>query len=247
MKTNEWDDVGVKSKYPAFAVEWDTLGAAAVAPIPQAPSNKFLYEAPPATGPHAAPGLLDRKIAQWALDHKMNCKVEIDGEKIPRKPGDPLPSENFAFAGFELSSKVSLTHDELAAITSDFRKLTKVGFSFLPIADCDVWAETFAAMPTIASVNAAGCEELTDIGAVHLARMPGLEYINLGGSPKITGKGLAAFAKCTRLRQIEICPEGMAAGSYTLADVQKLQDALPKTNVLFTRNKPIPGLKRAGR
>ena len=102
-------------------------------------------------------------------------------------------------------------------------------------------------MPSIVAVNASRCEELSDVGAAHLARLPKLEYLNIGSSLKVTRVGLAAFEKCKSLTTIELSEQAVAEGQYTLADIQKLQDALPKTRIVFGGVKPIPGLKSAGR
>lgn len=115
----------------------------------------------------------------------------------------------------------------------------------MPQKDCDLWAETFAAMPSIMAVNASRCDELTDVGAVHLARLPKLEYANLGSSVKIKSVGLAAFEKCKSLTTIELSEQAVAAGCYSLADIQKLQDALPKSRIVFGGMKTIPGRKPA--
>ena len=100
-------------------------------------------------------------------------------------------------------------------------------------------------MPSTDAGNAAACEELTDVGAAHLSRLPKLVYVNLGASSKITRVGLAAFEQCPALTTIELDPRAFEAGGYTLADLQKLQDARPKTRIVFSGVKPIPGLKPA--
>ena len=88
---------------------------------------------------------------------------------------------------------------------------------------------------------------MTDVGAGHLARLPKLEYLNIGSSLKITRTGLASFEQCKSLTTIELSEQAVADGKYTLADIQKLLDALPRTRIVFGGVKPIPGLKPAGR
>ncbi|MBS0211451.1 MAG: NPCBM/NEW2 domain-containing protein [Planctomycetes bacterium] len=188
---------------------------------------------------------LDRKAAQWLLDHQFGCLLMVRDKKVVVKPGTPLPAEAFVFSSIDTYATASIPRDELVPFLSEFRQLTGVVFSYLPQKDCDLWAETFAAMPGIAAVNAASCAELTDAGVAHLARLPKLGYLNLGGCSKVTRVGLAALEKCTSLNTIELEPQGFADGKYSLADVQRLQDALPKTRVVFTRIQPIPGLKPA--
>ncbi len=185
---------------------------------------------------------LDRQVAQRLLDLKFPVKLTVAGKSTPIKPGSPLPSEPFVIIGIDSGARASAPRAELITLLSDFRQLSRVENTFLPITDCDLWAETFGSMPSILAVNAASCEQLTDVGAAHLARLPKLEYVNLGSSIKLTGVGLAAFQKCPTLTTIELSQQAVTDGTYTLADIQKLQDALPKTRVVFGGVKPIPGL-----
>jgi hypothetical protein len=217
-----------------FVVEWDSLGPAL------AVTSSSTVAQPP-----AASNALDRQVAQRLLDLKFPVKLKIAGKVSSLKPGASLPSEPFVLFGIDTGAKASVPRAELAKLLSDFRQLASVVNSFLPTQDCDLWAEVFGAMPSIIAVNAASCEELTDVGAGHLARLPKLEYVNIGSSLKITGVGISAFEACKSLTTIELNPQAITDGKYTLADLQKLQDALPKTRVVFDGVKPIPGLKPA--
>ena len=189
---------------------------------------------------------LDRKVARRLLELKFPLRLKWAGEVHPIKPGSPLPDEPFVVAGIDAGVGESVPRAELVTLLGDFRRLSSVDNTFLPVKDCDLWAETLASMPSLMAVNAARCEELTDVGAAHLARLPKLEYVNIGSSLKITGEGLTAFEVCKSLTTIELSPQAVTDGKYTLADIQKLQDALPKTRVVFGGVKPIPGLKPAG-
>ncbi len=185
---------------------------------------------------------LDRQVAQRLLDLKLPVKLIIADKKSFVKPGSSLPVEPFVIEGIDSGAWAAVARAELVKLLGEFRQLTSVENTFLPMKDCDLWAETFAAMPSIKAVVAARCDELTDVGAAHLARLPKLEYLNIGSSVKLTATGLAAFESCKTLTTIELCPEAVTAGSYTLADIQKLQNALPKTRIVFGGVKPIPGL-----
>ncbi|MBL8829856.1 MAG: SUMF1/EgtB/PvdO family nonheme iron enzyme [Planctomycetaceae bacterium] len=189
---------------------------------------------------------LDRQVAQRLLDLKLPVRLIVVGKVTPLKPGSPLPAEPFVLIGIDAGAKTSVPRAELVKLLGDFRQLASVENTFMPTQDCDLWAEVFAAIPSIKAVNAASCEELSDVGAGHLARLPKLEYVNIGSSLKITGVGLAAFAQCKTLTTIELNQAALEAGKFTLADIQKLQNALPRTRVVFGGVKPIPGLVKPG-
>ncbi|MBL9080349.1 MAG: protein kinase, partial [Planctomycetales bacterium] len=189
---------------------------------------------------------IDRRVAERLLALNFPLKLSVAGKKLKAKPGSPLPAEPLVVTGIDGGAWYPVPPAELATLMSDFRRLTNVNNTNLPTKDCDLWAEAFASMPSIMAVNASRCDELTDVGAAHLARLPKLEYANISSSAKITRVGLAAFEKCKTLTTIELCEQAVADGRYVLADIQKLQDALPKTRIVFGGVKPIPGLKPAG-
>ena len=199
----------------------------------------------PTTDATVAGASLDRQVAERLLELKFPVRLTVASKVVPIKPGSPLPAEPFAVVGIDAGASQAAPPAELATLLSDFGRLTSVGNTFMPQEDCDRWAATFAAMPSIMAVNASRCEELTDVGAAHLARLPKLEYLNIGSSTRITSVGLAAFEKCKTLTTIELNQQAVADGKYTLADIQKLQDALPKTRIVFGGVKPIPGLRPA--
>jgi formylglycine-generating enzyme required for sulfatase activity/tRNA A-37 threonylcarbamoyl transferase component Bud32 len=221
MFDDAWDDSRQTDEYRYFVVEWDLLDA---------------------TSTEAS---LDRQLARRLLDVKIPVRVTVAGKTIGIKPGATLPAEPFTLVGIDAGASYPVPPAELTMLLSDVRRLTSFNNTNLPTKDCDLWAETFAAMPSIMAVNASRCDELTDVGVAHLARLPKLEYANIGSSVKITSVGLAAFEKCKTLTTIELSEQAMAEGRFTLADIQKLQDALPKTRVVFSGVKPIPGLKPA--
>jgi tRNA A-37 threonylcarbamoyl transferase component Bud32 len=198
-----------------------------------------------AAAPPASDDALDRKVAQWLLDAGLPCQVIQGAKKTDLRPGSALPAGPLMFNGINATAAVSIERDKLLAGLADFKRLNQFKFSYLPQRDCDLWAEAFAAMPNILAVNAAYCAELTDVGAAHLAKLPKLGYLNISGCPLITRVGLAALEKCSSLDTIELDEQSLAAGKYVPADVQKLQDALPKARVVFSGLKPIPGLKPA--
>jgi hypothetical protein len=73
----------------------------------------------------------------------------------------------------------------------------------------------------------------------------GLEFAHKKGivHRDVTAKGLVALQNCKSLGTIELDNAVFDSGKYTLADVQKLQDALPQCRVVFQGVKSIPGLK----
>jgi hypothetical protein len=201
--------------------------------------------APPPDARSAGDGSLDRRVAQRLLDLKLPVRLVIAGTVHAVKPGSSLPADPFQLSGIGAGASAAVPRADLMPLFDELRKLTQFDNTYLPQKDCDLWAEALSSMPSIRFLNASRCDELTDVGAARLARLPKLTYVNLGNSPKITGAGLAAFHACPTLTTIELCPEAMAAGTYAPADVQRLQDALPKTRVVFIGMQPIPGLKPA--
>jgi serine/threonine protein kinase len=190
---------------------------------------------------------LERKVAQWLYDHGIMPVLDVAGNKVKLKAGAPLPTEPFVVASLQPDYRqpIVIPRDELVSGLVDFRRLSRFQESNLPHLNGDLWAEAFAALPTVTGVNAA-YSDWTDAGVAHVARLPKLHYINLGNCPNITGRGLAALRASSSLEIVEVDEKQVAAGKYTLAEIQQLQDALPKTRVMYAGFRPIPGLKPAG-
>ncbi|MBL9083773.1 MAG: hypothetical protein JNK76_18290, partial [Planctomycetales bacterium] len=189
---------------------------------------------------------LERKVAQWLYDHGIMPVLDVAGKKVSLQAGTPLPTEPFVVAQLQPDYRTSvIPRDELMAGLVDFRRLSRFQGNNLPHLNGDLWAEAFAVLPTVTSVNAA-YSDWTDAGVAHVARLPKLHYVNFGNCPNITGRGLAALWTSSSLETGEVDEKQFAAGKYTLADIQQLQDALPKTRIQFAGGKPIPGLRPAG-
>ncbi len=189
---------------------------------------------------------LERKVAQWLYDHGIMPVLDVAGKKVSLRAGTPLPTEPFVVDQLEPDYRhIVIPRDELVAGLADFRRLSLFRGNNLPHVNGDLWAEAFAALPTVTSVNAA-YSDWTDAGVAHVARLSKLHYVNFGKCPNITGRGLAALRASSSLETVEVDEKQFAAGKYTLAEVQQLQDALPTTRIQFAGGKPIPGLKPAG-
>jgi formylglycine-generating enzyme required for sulfatase activity/serine/threonine protein kinase len=187
---------------------------------------------------------LERKVAQWLLDHGLVTILNVAGKRVTLTPGTPLPTEPFYVDQLHKSLRGSIPRQELLAGLADFRRLSRFSGNHLPSRDGDLWAEVYGTLPTVTSVNAA-YSDWTDAGAAHLARLPNLHYVNFGNCPNITARGLFALRASTQLETLEVDEKQLAAGKYTLADIQQLQDALPTTRFYLAGFRPIPGLKPA--
>ena len=141
-----------------------------------------------------------------------------------------------------MSSPQQIPFEELQARLAEFRQLRSFVGGYLPVLNSNQWAEAFSAIPTVEVVNAYRCD-MTDSAVITLAKLPKLKYLNLHKCARATKVGLEALANCRSLETLSLDEEVFAAGNYTLADVQKLQVALPKCRIIFAGGKSIPGLQ----
>ncbi len=192
--------------------------------------------------PPAADSTLDRKVAQWLLDHKFPCNLTVGEKTLGVQPGGTLPTDSFTVEAIGVAPRPTIPREELLAGLGDLKRLTKFNGGYLPTQDADLWAAAYATMPSVKVVNAFSCD-LTDQGVAQLARLRQVVYLNLGNCANVTAKGLVRLRNCKSLGTIEIDKAVFDAGKYTLADAQTLQDALPQCRVVFQGVKPIPGLK----
>ena len=99
-------------------------------------------------------------------------------------------------------------------------------------------------MPHVTHINAYRTDlEDDDLGL--FAAMPKLDYLSVDECQKLTGKGIRLLATSRSLRWINLWDMSKINNSYTLEDVQALQDALPLCKITKGSGKPIPGLMPA--
>ncbi len=187
---------------------------------------------------------LERRVAEWLQRHKIRFQIQV-GEKVQQvAPEDPLPADTFWIEQFHIPSDPNLPESELISGLIQFRKLKKFTGGYPAVKHADLWLEAWSEIPTVTAMNGYA-SDLTDQGLKHLSRLPSLDYVLVSDSAQVTRQGIASLADCKRLKTVELSQALFDAGKYTLADVQKLQNALPKCRIVFVGIKPIPGLKPA--
>jgi tRNA A-37 threonylcarbamoyl transferase component Bud32 len=191
----------------------------------------------PSTNGPAAAFADERKFAEWARNRSQATamRVRAGGKELRLEPTDPLPTEPFTVVGMSNVGDLSLDGISL------FARLQQFEGGYLPKKFADDWAEAFAKHPTVTSVNAFGTD-LTAKGATALARLPKLDYLNLHNCPQIDGAALAALASSPSLSKLNLDSARLNQGKYTMADIQRLQNALPNCRITMDNGQPIPGL-----
>ena len=198
--------------------------------------------APPPIAITTGDDATERRVALWLFDLGMKIRIYVDGISVELKPGDALPRGSFHLERTTSQGKEQGNIDDAPLRLADLRRLPKFTGGYFFRIGSDAWAEAFSGIPEVTLVNAFG-SDLTRVGLAHLARLPKLDYINLDNCRAVDAAGLAALAKSSSLRTLRLDKNHFASGGYDLADVQKLQDALPNCEIKFAGNdSAIPGL-----
>lgn len=156
----------------------------------------------------------------------------------------PLPSEDFIldksgrnFAGPETGAAIQPRIDK-------FARLHRFQGGYLLIVASRQWAAAYAKMPHVTHINAY-MTDLEDEDLSMFAAMPKLNFLSVDGCQKLTGKGIRMLATSRSLRWINLWDTSKVNNSYTLEDVQALQDALPLCKITKGSAEQIPGLMPA--
>ncbi|CEF49050.1 unnamed protein product [uncultured bacterium] len=184
-----------------------------------------------------APEFGTRKFVEWflAADPLDDLRVDVAGKLVQVNNGDKLPDG--AFTIIELGhSNIGMEGIPLLAKVKNF------GGGYLPRKNADAWAAAFAKHPTVYRVH--GWQtDLTAKGVAALAGLPNLQLLNLHECRSTDARALEAIAKIPTLNDLTLDSEMIRTGKYTLADIQRLQDALPYCKITQDEHNPIPGLK----
>ncbi len=187
---------------------------------------------------------LERDCAEWLRSHQNAIEIRIGDQFIMIEHDMPLPAENFIldksgrnFAGPETGAAIQPRIDK-------FARLHRFQGGYLPLVASRQWAAAYAKMPHVTHINAYRTDlEDDDLGL--FAAMPKLDYLSVDECQKLTGKGIRLLATSRSLRWINLWDMSKINNSYTLEDVQALQDALPLCKITKGSGKPIPGLMPA--
>lgn len=187
---------------------------------------------------------LERDCAEWLRSHQNAIEIRIGDQFRIIEHDMPLPAENFIldksgrnFAGPETGAAIQPRIDK-------FARLHRFQGGYLPLVASRQWAAAYAKMPHVTHINAYRTDlEDDDLGL--FAAMPKLDYLSVDECPKLTGKGIRLLATSRSLRWINLWDTSKINNSYTLEDVQVLQDALPLCKITKRSGEPIPGLKPA--
>jgi serine/threonine protein kinase/formylglycine-generating enzyme required for sulfatase activity len=184
---------------------------------------------------------LERDCADWLRSHHNAVEIRIGDRLRGIEHDQPLPTENFTleksgrgFAGPETGAEIQPRIDK-------FARLHRFQGGYLPFVASRQWAAAYAKMPSITHINAFKTD-IQDEDLALFAAMPNLEYLSVDGCQKLTGKGVRNLAASRSLKRINLWDTSKINNSYTLEDVQALQDALPLCTITRGAGKPIPGL-----
>lgn len=82
-------------------------------------------------------------------------------------------------------------------------------------------AAALAALPSLTWLEAAGCGDLVDDGALHALARPALQFVDLSGCARVSDAGVAALTAaphgCTRLRWLTLAQTGLSARGLAAA------------------------------
>jgi serine/threonine protein kinase len=175
---------------------------------------------------------LERRAAEHFRKLKIEMIVAVDGKEILLEGGAELPTAAFVILYLKLNANVG---SDAIPWLADLSQLRKV---YVPPQDADRWAEALAKHPALIMINAYGCD-LSDKGLAHFGRLTNLEYLNVHGCQGITAAGLQSLAGCKSLEKLNLDSAMLRAGRYTMADLQKLRQALPRLALTQDHAAPI--------
>ncbi len=150
----------------------------------------------------------DRRAAEWVL--QVNGTLEVLDTKTgaKRTPATvaELPAE-FQVTRIRINDPEVVTDEAVIANLKELSGLQVVDFG--------------------------ACQQLTNVGLVHIARLPALTFIGIRYCPRVTDQGIASLARHPTLRDVYIIGSGMTAdGIATLATI-------PNLNALSFHGHPI--------
>lgn len=189
---------------------------------------------------------LERDCADWLRSYHNAVEIRIGDRLRGIEHDKPLPTENFTleksgrgFAGPETGAEIQPRIDK-------FARLHRFQGGYLPLVASRQWAAAYAKMPNITHINAFKTD-IQDEDLALFAALPKLEYLSVDGCQKLTGRGVRNLAASRSLKRINLWDTSKINSSYTLEDVQALQDALPLCTITRGAGEPIPGLVPAKR
>lgn len=188
----------------------------------------------------ATPDSAERKFAEWfraatRTDVPRDLHLVVAGKHLQLKPTEPLPTEPFTVRLLEGPAPLGMDGIPLLAALARFEG------GYLPPNNADAWAAAFARHPNITVVNAYRTD-LTSEGVAALAALAKIQLVNLHDCHTIDARAIVALAKLPALTQVNLDGHMLKEGKYTLADVQRLQDAMPAGKITQDSGQPIPGL-----
>lgn len=187
---------------------------------------------------------LERDCADWLRSHHNAVEIRIGDQLKVIEHDQPLPTEKFTLEKSARNLAGPETGAEIQPRIDKFARLHRFHGGYLPSVASHQWAVAFAKMPNVTHINAYRTN-IQDEDLALFAAMPKLEYLSVDGCQKLTGKGIRNLAASRSLKVINLWDTSKINNSYTLEDVQALQEALPLCTITRGSGEPIPGLAPA--
>ncbi|MCA9080881.1 MAG: hypothetical protein KDA58_10000 [Planctomycetaceae bacterium] len=165
-------------------------------------------------------------LVEWLRQHNAQLIFEKNGLRVQLTPDEPFTVDLDLHWRTNMNWHTSLRPDELAEVREKLAGCQRFLGGFLPPLFSDLWAEAFAACPSLVAVSAMRCD-LTERGLQALGTSTTLQHLNLIQCSNLRGHTLPLLAGCVGLKTLSLDEVAVTGGQFTTADTQQLQDLLP--------------------